>query len=197
MSSLQISTAPTWEPVEPSEAKRFAKIDTPDDDATVDRLRKAARERAELETGRTIPSTIYTWKLDRFPAGRGELLVPNPRLQTVDSIVYTDTDGVSQTLSSSLYQVDAHGEPGRIVPARNECWPDVLDQTLNAVTITFTAGYSAPAAVPDSLKIGILELFSHWYQNRDAERDIPLAVSRVFDAHWVGIYMYPDYPENN
>lgn len=190
--SLRIATAPTWEPCSVDECKSFAKVDLGDDDALVDRLRKSARERAGVETGRTIAATTYTWKLDRFPLGRAELTVPNPPLASVTSITYVDTAGDTQTLSSSLYQVDAHAEPGRILPAYGECWPDARCETPGAVTITFVAGYASAAAVPDMVKLGILELVSHWYADRDGAMDVPIGAQRLFQACWAGVYMYPD-----
>ena len=69
------------------------------------------------------------------------------------SIQYVDDAGDTQTLSTSLYQVDTKSQPGRIIPAYGESWPTVRSDTLNAVTVNFVAGYGDdPEDVPAGLR---------------------------------------------
>ena len=46
---------------------------------------------------------------------------------------------------------DSKSAPGWIVPAYGYTWPDTL-QAINAVTVTYTAGYANAAAVPAVIK---------------------------------------------
>lgn len=186
--SLTVSTAPTWEPIGLDEAKHFARVDLPDDDALISGLIQAARIKAETCTGLTIPATTYAWRLERFEC---ELILPKPPVSSVSSITYLDADGTSQTLSASLYQTDVYSQPARIKPAYGQTWPTTRYGVYNAVTVTYVAGYASRAAVPDSLKLAMLELVSHWYQHRDAEQDVPPGIKRVLDLDWVGMYLYP------
>ncbi len=103
------------------------------------------------------------------------IIVPRPPLITLTpdatyttlGISYVDGNGATQTLSSALYQVDARSEPGRIVPAYGQSWPSTREQ-LNAVTITYRAGYTDADAVPKRIKQAIGLLAAHWYENREA-----------------------------
>ncbi len=101
---------------------------------------------------------------DEFPRW---FSVPYPPLISVTSIVYIDTNGDEQTLAVDQYRVDAGNQPGRITEAYNVTWPSTRDVT-NAVTLTYSAGYGAAAAVPDTIKAAIKLLVTHWYENRAA-----------------------------
>ena len=74
--------------------------------------------------------------------------IPFSPLQTVDSIMYIDSVGDWQTLSTSLYVVDNVSIPGNVHRAYSAIWP-VTRYIMNAVKITFTCGYGTPQQVPD------------------------------------------------
>jgi uncharacterized phiE125 gp8 family phage protein len=86
-----------------------------------------------------------TWKLymDEFPCEEIELRTPP--VISVTTVTYIDTDGDSQTYSSSNYTTDLKSSPARIFPAEGTYWPST-DCQPNAVTVTFVAGY--PGTVP-------------------------------------------------
>jgi uncharacterized phiE125 gp8 family phage protein len=190
MSSLVQTVAPDSEPVTRNEAKAHCRIDLNDDDALVDGLIKAAREWCENRIGQQFMPATWRLKLDRFPSWTIEL--PRPPLTAVSSVVYLDTAGASQTLSSSLYRVDTDSMPGRLTPAYSQLWP-VTYSVTSAVTITYTAGYASASAVPQSIKQAILLLVGHWYENREATsdanlREIPQAVESLLMSQWHGSY---------
>jgi len=173
MYGLTVVTPPAAEPVSVAEAKAHLRLETADEDALVTALVKAAREHAEDFMGRAFVTRVYDLTLDRFPwssravsVGAGAIVVPRPRLQSVESITYVDESGVTQALSASKYLVDSKSEPGRITPAYGETWPTTREQA-NAVTVRFTAGYGAAAAVPDAIKTAIKLLVAHWYEHRE------------------------------
>jgi len=94
--------------------------------------------------------------------------MPLPPLQTVESVVYVDENGDTQTLDPSQYVVDNSEEPARIVPAFGACWPRVQPQP-GAVKVAFTAGYGDAADnVPKDLKHWMLLHLTHWFRNREA-----------------------------
>src|SRR4030067_860491 len=98
-----------------------------------------SRKREQKKTRNNMSALItQTWELylDAFPAW--EIRVPKPTLQSITSIVYTDTDGILQTLAGSMYLVDNKSEPGRITPAFGEVWP-VTRAQINAVIVRFVA----------------------------------------------------------
>jgi uncharacterized phiE125 gp8 family phage protein len=104
--------------------------------------------------------------LDAFPAGILEL--PKPPLQSIEEVVYIDSNGVEQTLAASAYKVDALTDPGRIAPAYGEVWPTTRAEP-NAVRIRFVAGFGdSSSAVPAPIKQAILLLVGHLFENREA-----------------------------
>jgi hypothetical protein len=188
--TLTTVTAATEEPLLLQEAKDHCRVDGTEQDGVIANLVSAAREYVETFTGRQLISATLRLRLDYFPGGcsrgvpaagyrpagdvewrfiggGGGILVPRPPLVSVSSITYVDTAGATQTLSAGAYQVDTDSEPGRIQPAYNTTWPSTRSQ-LNAVTITYVAGYATRTAVPASIKQAMLLLIGHWYENREA-----------------------------
>lgn len=136
---------------------------------------RAAVDWVEDYLRRQLITASYQLKLDAFPAC-GVLELPHPPLRSVTGIQYVDPDGVTQTLSTSVYEVDTHAEPGRVLLKYGESWPSVRPQE-NAVSVTFTAGYGDdPEDVPEKYRQAIQILAGHYYRNRDEGGDVPPAV---------------------
>ena len=137
-----------------------------------------ARTACEERTGRTLISTPFVLKLDAFP---DEIELLKPPTIAVQAVKYLDESGTLQTLSSSLYTVDTARQPARIVPAYGEEWPATLD-TINAVTVEFTAGYgNTSASVPAPLRHWILLAIGEMYENRNASAERPAIRSQFVD----------------
>jgi uncharacterized phiE125 gp8 family phage protein len=121
--------------------------------------------------GRALITQTWDLVLDEFPAVTrnnpyAAIKVPLPPLQSVTSVTYLDDNGVSQTLSASLYDVDIKSEPGQVRPAYGESWPTTRD-TPQAVTVRFVAGYGAAAAVPALIKLWLRIRLSTLYEHRE------------------------------
>jgi uncharacterized phiE125 gp8 family phage protein len=189
--SLSLVAGPTSEPVSVTEAKLHARVDPnqQEEDDLFAELITAARELCESRLGQSFARQTWTLFMDRFPGWEIEL--PKAPLLSVTSIIYVDSDGVTQTISPSLYLVDAAGNrPGRVTPIWTGYWPAIRYQ-LNAVQVTFVAGR---AAVPASVKLAIKLLTSHWYESREAIVEgsrtvlLPLAVDALLAGQWTGTY---------
>ncbi len=180
------TVAPTEEPLDIEEAKLHLRVTADDENASVALYIKAAREAAEVFTGRQLVTATWEWKLDAFSAGA--LRPPFPNLVSVTSIQYVDTAGATQTFSSSKYAVDTHSEPGRIYLAHNETWPDTRS-IENAVTVTFVAGYGAATAVPAKIKLGMLQAMGGWWEKRESTvsgmtiTKVPLSVEWLWEPY--------------
>jgi hypothetical protein len=161
-------------PVSLAEVKAGARLDD-EDDAFVAALIRTAVERCDGPDGEVQRALItQTWelRLDCFPgywpahgpywpAYRPYRLgfipyieIPLPPLQSVDSIAYVSGGG-QVTMAASEYVVsgvdDRHKARVRPVMA----WPGT-DDVMDAVTISFTAGYgSSWNDVPESIRMGI------------------------------------------
>lgn len=189
---LILVTEPGAEPVTTAEVKAAARVTNAAEDSIIASYAVAARAHVENFLGRSLITQTWRLTLDDFPrhqhrglgaefifprpgyqgrrAGRynQEIMVrcPRSRLISVTSILYTDTASVQQTLDAATYWVDADHEPGLIAPAYGYFWPVTLGMPGN-VRVTYTAGYgTAPANVPGPIKTAILQLATHWFEER-------------------------------
>jgi len=165
---LTQTAAPSIDPVARADAKNHLKVDFTDDDSLIDLYISAATSVAEKHTWRQLITATYELSLNDFPDADGPITIPRPPLQSIVSITYTDTDGNSQTLSASKYQVDTIREPGQVWPETTESWPAVEDERINAVTVKFKAGYGDNESdVPQQIRHAIKRITAHIYDNRE------------------------------
>lgn len=195
MYGLVQTSAPASEPLSVAEAKAHLRVEVSDDDAYIGNLITAARRYVEKASGRQLVTATWQATYDRFPRSQNSyagdsgcvtdrpipqpelqvrrwldhisIRLPRSPLQSVSSITYIDATGATQTLSPSLYNVDSISDPGRVAPVWGSYWP-ITRRQLNAITITFVAGYGAASAVPETYRLAIRQLVAHWYTNREA-----------------------------
>ena len=190
---LTITSEPSEEPLTAAELKTHLRYPKSDEDDLITGLIAAARKRYEIETRRVLIDTGYTWTLDSFPGERhntswsqgpqsfrgsdngdgfwgaqGMVRLPRGPLINLTRIIYTDTNGVDQTLSTSVYEVGADGDmPARLAVRHAETWPDTRDE-IDSVQIKFTAGHGTAASeVPDIDKAAIRLIVGNWWSNRE------------------------------
>ncbi len=165
---LTLVKQPGTEPLLITEAKAHLRIDTTDEDIYIKSLIKASRQFAETFMRRSIIDQTWDMFLDHFPRREGCIEPPNPTLSSVTTIKYLqESDGAQVTLDASKYIVDVNRDPGRIVPAFDEEWPDTRHQ-INAVEIRFIAGYGeSDEDVPDEIRHGIKIMVSHLFEVRE------------------------------
>lgn len=164
------TTEPAAEPVTLAEAKLHLRVDHTDEDDYITSLITAARLMCEQRTGKTLISSGWTAYADEF---EDELTLPNPSVTAVASITYVDINGTTQTLDPSDYRADMVSDPARIKPVTE--WPET-DDRMNAVVVTYTAGYANAAAVPVPLKQWCLLAIGDMYENRTAS-DRPIGTA--------------------
>jgi uncharacterized phiE125 gp8 family phage protein len=191
MASITQTVAPTVEPISLETARLHLKVDDVSDNDLITSLITVSRRWCETRIGQRLITSTNVLRLDAFPAWHIEL--PYPPLIAVSSIAYIDASGSSQTLSASLYKVDANSKPGRITPSWGNVWPTTRDE-MDAVTITYTAGYGAAAVnVPETIRQAMLLLIGHLYENRSATaeealKEVPMAVEALLSSEWHGSY---------
>jgi uncharacterized phiE125 gp8 family phage protein len=170
---LKVITAATQEPITLAEAKTFLRVDTTADDTLISSLISAAREYAEQYTQATFAAATYELGLDGFPLDAINL--PSARNPVIVSVKYFDSAGVDQTLSPTAYLLSDYGMQAFIYPAQS--WPATGIYT-NAVRVRYTdSGTAASGAV----KVAILELVAHLYENRENAGTVPDCVYRLLD----------------
>ncbi len=202
------------EPLQVSDVELQLNIATGAGTANLQQMITAARLEAEKENGRELAQKQWKLALDRFPLSHawdsfgltpvqynerpynfyfaGQSIVLLDPLISVDNFQYTKSDGTVVTLVENTdYIVDTLKHPGIVCPVYNTQWPADVLAPSSAVQITFTAGM-ASAAVPSTIKQGMLLLIGEWYENRlpfSAVRFIaqmPFSVSSLFqnDKLW-------------
>lgn len=181
--ALTLTTPPTAEVISLEEAKLQARVTLDDEDTLIEGLRIAAREWIEALTGRALLDQVWTMTLDGMRAD-GVIVLPRPPLRSVTSVQYVDSAGATQTWTAGTgYQVQTpagpYAERGRITPAYGTTAPTVREDTLNAVTVVFRAGYgTAPKDVPRPLRLAVAVLVQHIYDGGSLDH-VPAAVSAL------------------
>lgn len=184
--NLAVLTPPAEEPVSLDTAKLHLRVTSTFDDALIAVLITSARELIEKEVRRSLVTRTYQLRMNRFPFWApawswnpmvferlpigvyGHIHVPKPPLIQVNSIQYVDVNGTLQTLDPSQYLVDVGGSlQGTITPSYGNYFPQTRYQ-LDAVLISYDAGYGAAADVPASLVQAMLLMIGNWYRNREA-----------------------------
>jgi uncharacterized phiE125 gp8 family phage protein len=131
---------PQGEPLHLDDAKVHCREESTAADIDITALIAQARQLVEMWSGKQLVCATWKLYLDAFPT---EIRVPFPPLREVSSISYVDSNGTTQTLASTEYTVDTNQKPARIVEAYSKSWPVTRDH-VNAVTVTFIAGYVVP-----------------------------------------------------
>jgi len=186
---LTVVTPPATEPVTLAEMKLHSRIDGNDDDALINTLITAARMQIEQMASHRMVTQTLALSIDDLPDS-GILYLEGP-VQSVSSIQYYDLDGDLQTWGNELYQVDITANPGRVMPAYDEDWPDYLDD-YNSIVVTYVAGCGNANEVPAILKQAIKLLVGYWYNQREAvsetqNYEVPYAVDNIVKMFSRGI----------
>lgn len=183
---------PQAEPVTLDEAKTHLRVTDSNDDAYITTLIKVARRMCERYAGVSFITQTRVVKLDHFPTClTSEIELPYGPVISISGsdtagtpnalgISYVDEDGATQTLALNTdYYLDSHSDIPRVKPV--DSWPsDVDDERINAVSITYTAGYGAAAAdVPPEVKQAMLLQIGSMYENRQDE-----SVGSMEMLHW-------------
>ncbi|MDQ7019224.1 MAG: hypothetical protein Q9M33_08660 [Robiginitomaculum sp.] len=165
--SLSLVTPPATDLVTLTEAKTQIRDDGVAEDALIQTYIAAVGaylDGVDGVLGRALVTQVWDLTLSCFPANA--LRLPLPPLQVVNSVSYIDPAGATQTVAS--FQTYYQNGVGYIRPDPGAAWPATKVQE-NAVTVRFTAGYGAAAAVPASIRLAALMLIGSAAQNREAE----------------------------
>lgn len=186
--SITVKGAAEFEPLQASEMLLPLMLDeTPENESIIAGYIPVAREWIEHEITSSIVQRTTTVYLDEFPCGDIEIRLPP--LQSITSITYLDTNGTSQTLSSSLYRVDATSKPGRIMPEYGETWPDTYSVN-KAITIVAITGPTSATLVPHAAKQALRILVKSMFDNGGVIcDDVLFSVRRLLDSiRWEGSF---------
>lgn len=175
--TLQVLVPPAAEPVMLDEAKAFLRVTDNAEDALIQRLIRAARQRIEAVLGLSLISTTYRETLDLW----SDSLTPNGyiRLQrgpllSVVSVRIADEAGEFEALDPSRYRPRLDSRPGLVAPL-GAGLPSSA-QPVGGLEITYRCGFGDRAdTVPEPLRQAVLALVAHSFEHREAA-DLPLAL---------------------
>lgn len=181
---LKRTIAPSATPITLIDLSAWLRLDLPAESGLLEQLIQDVVDYIEGPNGIGIALMPQTWEmqLDGFPACCIE--IPLTPVRRIESIAYVDTEGGSQVLDE--FQADVVSQPAKILPAYGASWPPTRC-LLNAVTVTFTAGYDP---VPGDLRRAVMLLAAHWFEHRTASTEpiyqIPFGVDHILDKYRVG-----------
>ena len=162
---VRIITPVATEPITIAEVRQHLRLlENAAEDGLLMSLITTARAYCEHYTRRALAEQTLEAYLDRFPVA-GPIVLPCPPLRSVTEIGYKDITGEESILPTSDYFVDLDCEPGRILPAYGMIWPAFTPYATSPIRIRFVAGYDE---LPVSIRLAMLLLIGHWYENREA-----------------------------
>jgi len=177
----------TSEPLTTEEAKKHIRVDHGDDDTYIESLIKAARINAEDFCSRAFIEQTWVATYDCLDGAR--LRLPRPKLISVSSVQYIDSNGDLQTVNTSDYEVNTYGEPGnvkfKVIPGYDATYE-------NPLRVTYKSGYGTQASnVPTTIKHAILLMVGHWYEMREAvispqgndPKELPLGMQHLLNPY--------------
>jgi uncharacterized phiE125 gp8 family phage protein len=166
---LKLKTAAAVRVVTLEDAKAHSRVDFADDDAWFNTAILAVEDFMNGNAGvlgRAMVTQEWELYLDGFPLCDRIDIHLGP-MQSVSAVEYRDaTTGNYVLWPSTNYVVDNVSFEGCV--AASEPWPSAKDE-INSVRITFLAGYGAASSdIPARLRMAVLQMISHWYQNRES-----------------------------
>jgi len=149
-----------------ADAKVHLRIDHDNEDAYIERLISSAWKFIENRTGIICLDTEFALYLDQWPDS-GVIYLKKKPVTEISKVEYlaTDTDTEYTELVTTKYQSDVITIPARV---RITDSPSLGDQ-LNAVKVTFKAGYASASSIPENIIKAIEILIGHLYENRQEE----------------------------
>lgn len=197
----RVITPPTAEPLTLDDARAHLRIEPfgsplehPDDDY-VQSLITVAREFCEQYLERSLATQTIELVNDSFYA---PIYLPNLPIQSVDSLTYVDINGATQTLATSVYELDEY--EGKIRLQYGQQYP-VSRVQEDAITVTYTAGYTNGTSpdtypLPAPIKAAMLLIIGNFYENRQQDvlgntrisfNSLPLGVYNLLQPYRLGL----------
>ena len=187
----RITTPPSIEPVTLAEARTHLRIEpygSPlehPDDTYISSAISVAREFCEQYLERALATQTITMVADNFSK---PLLLPNAPIQSVTDITYVDENGATQTLATTVYELDTFGNKIRL--KYDQVYPNTRVQE-DAVTVTYVAGYTNGESpdtypLPAPIKAAMLLIIGNQYENR--QQDVLGSTRISFNSLPLGVY---------
>lgn len=160
---LKRTSAPLLEPITLAEAKENLRVTTTGEDAVIGFELSAARRYLENEMGVQMISCGYEGYLDCFPKVN-YIEFPISPMTGVIEVKYFSTS----ILDSASCIFDETHKPPRLYLAPGYSWP-ATEARVNAIKITFNAGFNSASDVPDNWKQAVKLMLTNLHEHRGDE----------------------------
>ena len=162
---LKVVTPPEIEPIDTLEAKEHLRITHNNEDNVIDALIATAREVCEKKSNRSLMEKTLKLTFNSWPEFPVEL--PRPPLIEVVKIEYKNSEGTLIEWDSANYEIDDSSFIPKTHLASDYDIPSDELSNVNAIQITYKAGYSIRDNIPARYKHAIKLLVGEWYNNRE------------------------------
>lgn len=178
-------TPPATTPVSLAEAKAHLRVMGAEEDSLIEGYIAGATSHLDGYSGvlgRCLVDQV--WRQD-FNDWR-DLRLPFPDVKNV-SVVWRDGEGTPTTVAVNDYFTEMNDLGFHVRFVSGWSAPSLPMTGAAPVSVTFTAGYGAPADVNAGLRHAILLMVGHWYENREAVgekgQEMPLAFNALIQPH--------------
>lgn len=171
--SYFVTVPPSGLAVDLDTVKDQLNITNSDDDALLTLYIQSATAYAERFTRRDFLVRTYETFRDYFDYSNqyyapemnyraDNFILTKSMVNDVVSIEYLK-GGVFTTVDTNIYYVTRDIDFSRIILRNNQCYPQDQDKQLQAIKITFTAGFDP---VPEDIQLAIMQIVADMYANR-------------------------------
>ena len=200
MGGLTVATAPSVEPVSLQEVKEYLRLEDGVDERLLRPFVETARRFAEEYLNRSLMQTTYNLFIDGYdemadPLFEGVrtgpylnyyknfIVLPKSPVISVTAVSTFNDEDTETTFASTRYFLDNVREPARIVLRQGETFPTAL-RVANAIKVVYVAGYSNAFAIPEPIKLAMLQHIAHLYEHRgdmyEAQTPMPVMVKNLY-----------------
>lgn len=151
-------------PITLAEAKRHLRITGSDSDDLIQASLDAAIAQVEAYCYIRLGAQSLVMRCDAFT---DFVRLPDAPLQSIASVTYVDTFGVTQTLPASVYELRSEGLAPSIVLKPLQTWP--VRQAGTRITVSATAGW---ATLPPNIRAAVLLTLSRVYAVGQADMQV-------------------------
>lgn len=165
MAKRELYTAPSGNVVNIATLAAHLRIDARDEDDVLSDLLSDAVAAVQDYTRRVLLTQTWDQYYDDFA---DPLILAVQPVESVTLITYTDSNGSSQTLATSVYELGSEDGAPVVRRKHNEDWPVTRDHK-DVVKVRYVAGYGDPADVPESLAKAV-RVHAAWnHRHREGE----------------------------
>lgn len=175
--AIQTLSGAVEQPVSLEEAKTHLRVSHTKDDVKINSIIIGVTSFVENWLNLRLVTQKLKVTFDAFPCGR-ELCLPIGPVSEILSFEYYDGGGTLQAFTE--YVESFHrAPPALFLDPGAFVWPNTQLNRPDAVQITLMAGYGFAYFVPETLKMGILSLVAHFYENRQDVASTPIKVEEI------------------